>query len=282
MSRSRGWVFTINNPTEWDEVDLANLKNEADYLIYGKETGECGTPHYQGFVRFLNARSFASVKSLLPRAHVELQRGAAWQAADYCRKEGDFQEFGNVPSKPSGSKTKLMWKQCIEWAESGELDKIKEEYPHIYLLHMPKLLAIRRRQLGILPGSLSNEWWVGPTGSGKSRRLWELYPDHYSKGLNKWWCGYGDEPVVAIEEMDPDHGKYLGHFLKIWADRYPFSPEIKGAHIKKIRPEKIIVLSNYTIDECFERAQDRLPIKRRFKTVHFHNLFDLIDFTEDE
>lgn len=73
--------------------------------------------------------------------------------------------------------------------------------------------------------------------------------------------------------MNPEAGKYLGYFIKIWADRYPFSPEIKGSTIKKIRPEKIIVLSNYTIDECFEKVQDREPIKRRFKVVNFYNFF---------
>ena len=167
-----------------------------------------------------------------------------------------------------------MWKNVIKWAEEGEIGKIKEEYPHIYFMHQQRLLGFRRRGLGIMHGDLSNEWWVGPTGTGKSRSLWELHPSHYSKGLNKWWDGYEDEGVVALEEMTPEHGKFLGHFLKIWADRYPFNGEIKGSTIKGIRPNKIIVLSNYTIEECFERIQDREPIKRRFKVVHFYDFFN--------
>jgi hypothetical protein len=72
--------------------------------------------------------------------------------------------------------------------------------------------------------------------------------------------------------MNPEAGKWLGSFLKIWADRYPFSPEVKGSHMKKIRPKKIIVLSNYTPEEVFTSDQDLLPIKRRFKIVHFNTL----------
>lgn len=73
--------------------------------------------------------------------------------------------------------------------------------------------------------------------------------------------------------MTPAAGQFLAHYLKIWADRYPFSPEIKGGQLKRIRPKKLIVLSNYTIDECFTNHQDALPLKRRFKVVQFETLW---------
>lgn len=142
----------------------------------------------------------------------------------------------------------------------------------MYFLHRPKILSLRKRESNII-AELVHEWWVGPTGTGKSRRLWAEFPDHYPKSLNKWWDGYDNEEVVAIEEMTPAAGQFLAHYLKIWADRYPFSPEIKGGQLKRIRPKKLIVLSNYTIDECFENNQDSLPLKRRFKVVQFEQLW---------
>lgn len=270
-TRAKGWCFTINNPTGWDDADIEKVKEVCEYIVIGKEKGEEGTPHYQGFVRFKHAQTFLRVKTLLQRAHIEKQKGTAAQAADYCKKEGDFEEFGEPPKSVSnnGQRTKQMWKNVITWAEDGEIQRIKDEYPHIFFLHFKRIEQLRTRSMGILSGDLSNEWWVGPTGTGKSRRLWELHPDHYSKSLNKWWDGYNNEDIVAMEEMDPDHGKYIGHFVKIWADRYPFSPETKGGHLKKIRPKKIIILSNYSIDECFPREQDRNPIKRRFQVIRF-------------
>jgi len=36
-----------------------------------------------------------------------------------------------------------------------------------------------------------------------------------------------------------------------------------------LRPRKIIILSNYTIEQCFERAEDREPMLRRFKVINF-------------
>lgn len=272
MSRSRGWCFTINNPTGWDIADLEKAIEATNYLCYGKEVGENGTPHLQGYLRFQNPVTLKRVKLLLPRAHLEIQKGTVDQAIEYCEKDGDFVQYGERP-KSGGKGTKEMWRKILTWAESGEYDRIRGEYPGMWILHNRKLLDLRRRIPRILDGELKNEWWVGRTGTGKSRRLWELYPNHYSKSLNKWWDGYEDESVVAIEEMNPDAGKFMGAFLKIWADRYPFSPEVKGAHLKRIRPDQIVVLSNYTIDECFEKVQDRDPIKRRFKVIEFHDFF---------
>lgn len=273
MDKSKGFCFTINNPTEVDDGELQNLKDTASvvYLVWGTEIGEEGTLHYQGFVRFKHATSFQRVKRLLSRAHIEKQLGTSQQAAEYCKKDGIFQEHGELPAS-AGSKTKEMWKNVITWAEEGKIEEIKDNYPHVYFLHRPKILSLRKRESNIIT-ELTHEWWVGPTGTGKSRRLWAEFPDHYPKALNKWWDGYDNEEVVAIEEMTPAAGQFLAHYLKIWADRYPFSPEIKGGQLKKIRPKKLIVLSNYTIDECFENNQDSLPLKRRFKVVQFEQLW---------
>lgn len=273
-ARSRGWVFTINNPNGWDDADLERLKDKAQYLVYGTERGEnAETLHYQGFVRFQHAKSFSRIKTLLPRAHIEPQKGPTTKASAYCKKDGNFQEFGEIPPDDGKQSTKEKWRQVIELAENGQLEQIKAEHPHIYFMYSKRIEQLRLRDRDILDGNLEHEWWVGPTGTGKSRTLWQKHPIHYQKELNKWWDGYDNEEVVAIEEMDPEAGKYLGRFIKIWADRYPFSPEVKGGRLTKIRPKKIIILSNYTIEECFERSNDRLPILRRFKVIHFYDFF---------
>lgn len=273
MSKSKGYCFTINNPTVFDDVELDTLKElpSVVYVIVGKEVGESGTRHYQGFVRLKHGVGLGRIKSLLTRAHIEPQRGTSQQAADYCKKDGDFEEHGTLP-QTAGSSTKEMWRNVIKWAEEGDMEKIKDEYPHIYFLHRPKILSLRKVPGQIL-SELTNEWWVGCTGTGKSRKLWADYPDHFPKALNKWWDGYNGEEVVAIEEMTPATGQWLAHYLKIWADRYPFSPEVKGSTLKKIRPRKIIVLSNYSIEECFPECQDALPLRRRFKVVQFETLW---------
>lgn len=264
-NKSRGWCFTINNPGLFDDVDIEELKKSTIYGVVGKETGETGTPHYQGFCRFEHPVSFKRIHNIVKRAHLETQKGSTIQAADYCKKDGDYEEWGEPPAERKSSKER--WKWIINMAEFGELDAIKDEYPGEYLRHYDRLRSLRIRQ-PIIMDELQNEWWWGPTGTGKSRHAWECYPDHYQKPLNKWWDGYEGEETVVIEEWAPKNEMTASN-LKIWSDRYPFSAEIKGGTLRRIRPRRIIVTSNYRMEDCFERPEDLQPLKRRFKVVHF-------------
>ena len=262
--RSRGWVFTINN---YSEIDLANinlLSTKTQYLIYGSELGENNTPHYQGYCYFKNARDFNCIKNLLPRAHIEKQRGNNHEAIEYCKKDGLWTEIGQ---KPENADQTSKWRSIIELAENGNLSSIKSENPRIYFMYLEKIKSLRIPTKIILQ-TLDHEWWYGPTGTGKSMKLWAEYPNHYMKQINKWWDGYEQQDVVAIEEWSPKN-ECTASSLKVWADRYPFAAQIKNGTLHGIRPLKIIVTSNYTIDECFPNAQDAEPLKRRFNSIYF-------------
>ena len=65
-----------------------------------------------------------------------------------------------------------------------------------------------------------------------------------------------------------EYGNCLAQHIKRWADRYPFTAEIKGAH-SAISPNdyELVVTSNYRIEECFKEPEDVAAIKRRFKEL---------------
>jgi len=261
-----GYCFTLNNPTLEETEALKKL--DYAYMVLGYEIGtENSTPHIQGYIHFKRSRRFTQVKKDLLRSHVEARKGSIQQAIDYCKKDGVFQEFGSIPIS-SGEATQQVWKQVAIWAREGNFQTIEDKHPRIWIQFSNRLQGLHVRENKILEGELIHEWWVGPTGTGKSKTLWQCYPDHYQKELNKWWCGYTDEEVVAIEEWSPKN-ECTGSQLKIWADRYPFTAQIKGGSIKRVRPRKIIVLSNYDIDVCFPDSRDRDPLLRRFKVFKF-------------
>jgi hypothetical protein len=113
-----------------------------------------------------------------------------------------------------------------------------------------------------------NTWYYGEPGTGKTSSVINRYEDDglYLKPLNKWWNGYAYQQTILVDDIDPDHGKWIAGYLKIWADRYPFQAEMKGTSAL-IRPKRVIVTSNYHPRDVFQRSEDVDAIRRRFRIV---------------
>lgn len=73
MSRCRQVVFTLNNYTPEQEDALATLvdrhPNDVQYVLFGHEVGENGTPHLQGLILFKNRFRFNQIHQ--KQMHVE-------------------------------------------------------------------------------------------------------------------------------------------------------------------------------------------------------------------
>lgn len=267
--RSLGWCFTINNPTEEDS--LVSLTEAAQYVIAGKEVGEEGTPHLQGYCFFKTLKSLVQLKKLLPRAHLEMQKGTSEQAIEYCKKDGDYHEVGTAPMsrKRKGEKGAEYWENQLALAKKGRIEECDAK---LQLTHMSALLKVVSYYAPMPPDNedFNNFWYYGSTGTGKSHKARTENPGAYLKMCNKWWDGYKDEEVVIIEDFDKRHGEHLAHYMKIWADRFAFPAEIKGAKVN-LRPKKLIVTSNYHPNEIWVNDPSTLePVLRRFNVVHFN------------
>ena len=120
-----------------------------------------------------------------------------------------------------------------------------------------------------------NEWRWGPTGTGKSRSVRDEFGHSLcNKPITKWWDNYKGEETVLLDDFGDCH-KCLGYHLKIWADRYTITGEVKGGHMN-IRPKRIIVTSNFHPRDIWKNDDDKNnlePILRRFKIVHYDKPF---------
>lgn len=113
-TRLSRWCFTLNNYTD-DEVNsiVERCEPASRYLVFGYEVGATGTPHLQGFVVFNTSTRFNTVKNLIsPRVHLVRARGTNVQASEYCKKGGNYEEFGDLPPD-QGKRTD--WEEYIEW-----------------------------------------------------------------------------------------------------------------------------------------------------------------------
>lgn len=92
--QARGWTFTLNN---YDATELHLLQEfckKKKYII-GKEVGEQGTPHLQGYLYSKSPIRWSTMKKLNNRMHFEAAKGSMDDNRKYCSKEGDFET--NIP-----------------------------------------------------------------------------------------------------------------------------------------------------------------------------------------
>lgn len=265
--QGKHWCFTVNNYTQ---AELLPHDDDYVYMVIGYEVGKDGTPHLQGYVCMKKTRTLPAMKKIMPRAHLELMKGTPEQAAEYCKKDGKFDEKGTFPvyrNKDTNSATK---KRNADYALAVELAKRQKLYecdPGMLLRFGSSLRMIQKDHPAQVADNdwLCGIWMYGPPGVGKSRSARWMFPNGYPKPVNKWWDGYQNEDYVLIDDIEPVH-HVLGHHIKQWADHYPFTAEQKGTSIR-IRPKVIVITSNYTIDEIWTGTMAE-AIKRRFIVVN--------------
>jgi len=171
--------------------------------------------------------------------------------------------------KLQGAKGEEYWKDVKEKAQAGRLDEIDNK---TYVGMYRTLMAISKdhAQKCAPLENTTGEWWYGASGTGKSRTARTDYPDAYIKPINKWWDGYRGEKVVIIEDLDK-FNVAMGGDLKRWCDHYSFPAEVKGGCMN-IRPEKIIITSQYDINEIWEDEATVDALSRRCKKRKFSSL----------
>lgn len=260
----RNFVFTHNNYVGTGIQDTL----ECRFIAYSKEVApSTGTPHLQGYVCFNGPCTLGAVVKKLPGCHVEPMLGSIADNDGYISKLTNPVERGDKPltNDNKGRAEKLRWQRAKEAAIAGEFDKIDAD---IFIRQYGNLKRIRtdyQCKPVALTTSSPGVWIHGPTRTGKSHSVHTAYPGAYLKGNHRWWDGYAGEDVVYLEDFSV-FDKSLGNLLKRWADKWPFDAEVKGGRMM-IRPKKIVITSNYKIEEIFDDDITRDCLNQRFKVI---------------
>nr|WAE42938.1 MAG: replication associated protein [Cressdnaviricota sp.] len=258
--KSRAYCFTLNNYSDADYESILSV--DCRYIVVGKEIGESGTPHLQGFIYFDNPRAFNAVKKIIPKAHLEAMKGTAIQASDYCKKDGQFVERGECPNQGKRSdiddireliKTKPKMREVIDVANSIQSVKMAEQ-----------ILKYKEKARDFLPEVY---WFYGETGTGKSRAVSELIDpedSYYCLGTIKWFDGYDAHSDVVIDDIRSNFSTY-SEFLRL-IDRYPYKVEIKGS-TRQFLAKRIFITSPYHPRMLWQNVEDKTQLLRRIKEI---------------
>lgn len=257
----RGYCFTLNNYTQQEYDDIVN-KLKYDYLVIGKEVGESGTPHLQGYVYKQSTIRFNSIKKAIKRAHIEPQRGTIDQAADYCQKDKDFREWGERPVG-QGKRTDIdiVRDTLRDTGKMREVVAVATSYSSVRMAEC--ILKYNEKSRNFKPVV---KWYYGATGTGKSKTAYEeLGEDCYTcLSTGKWFEGYDAHENVLIDDMRGDFLKY--HELLRLLDRYAMRVECKGG-TRQFVAKNIIITSAYHPSEIFSTKEDIGQLLRRIDEI---------------
>lgn len=215
--RSRGWCFTLNNPTD-DEIEhITEVCNRPDceYAIVGREVGESGTPHLQGYILFRRRFCFRPARRLIGhRVHCERALGSPSQNRSYCSKGGVFHEFGTIPPESSQGKRSDL-DAIFEWATQVESDtgkppsspQLARQFPSAYCRYPRIRLTIERRAEPVRFDTEELREWQSELRSrldtDPDDRIVDFVLDEEGGKGKSWFCRY-------LFTMYPEEVQLLG------------------------------------------------------------------------
>lgn len=241
--QARYWIATVPEES-WTPC----LPDFGQYVKGQLECGESnGFRHWQFIIYSSKKITLRTLQTITKRGvinidqHYEPTRSSA--AADYVWKDATYVdgtrfEFGKLPFQRNSVHD---WDAIKAFAKAGDLEPIPSD---IYIRYYRTLLCIASDHEQPAGYARKTTVFVGPTGTGKSHRAWELGgTSAYSKDpRSKFWCGYTGQENVIIDEFRG--GIDISHILR-WTDKYPCSVEIKGSS-RPNRARNIWITSNIT------------------------------------
>ena len=252
------FCFTLNNWTP-EEVDVLKALSYK-YLILGFETAPTtGTPHIQGYVSLKKRTRWNTFKAQIPeRSHIEPCRGSHAQNVDYCKKGGDFQEFGQIAQ---GDRVDLDGARTCA-IENG-MRAVTRIYGFQAIRTAEKFLAYNERVRDWVP----TVWWLwGPPGVGKTQRAAEIaseYTDVYWKPPeSKWWDGYDAHDCIVLDDYRGSMFK-LSYLLRL-LDSKPMSSEVKGGY-RQILARCFIITSIKHPRDCYNLPHE--PVQQLLRRI---------------
>lgn len=260
MSEAKRWCFTLNNYSEEEYKEIVE-KLEWTYVIIGREKGKEETPHLQGYIELQTKKRLTLLKKLNGRIHWEKLKGKPWQAADYCKKDGDFQEWGEISVKEKQTKKDEDFSVTLNSFLTGGMRKVMANTPT-----MGRVRLLEKWATYLEPSRNEKpfvHWIWGASGTGKSKLASE-YEDQYWKDDTKWWDGYDGQETVIIDDFRA-HVMRFTYLLRL-LDRYPMRVEVKGGY-RQMKSKNIIITSIVHPSQVYQMTQEEEPLEQLIRRI---------------
>lgn len=281
--QARCVVFTCNNY----DPDLVNLLVETlkawplcTYFVFGKEVAPTtGTPHLQGYLELSQPSAWSTIRNKLKTVYLPTSTSSPWttrrrataqRAADYCKKDGDFVEHGEISRQGERNDLKMVC-QDIKAGKRTIWDVMDEDpaFYHQYGRTLKEVQGRANRQKSRTEMT-KGVWIYGPSGAGKSHMAFQdFHPStHYVKNLEEeWWDGYEGQEVVIMNEF---RGQIKFNHLLALTDKWPMTVKQRHQAPYPLLAKKIIITSVLKPREVYHNLDGNeswAQFDRRFELV---------------
>lgn len=228
--------------------------------------GQSGTPHLQGYLELPKKQRLVALKQFdgLDGAHFERRRGTGQEAIDYCKKDGNFFEFGQ-PQRP-GRRRDLERVRAALDNGSTVLQAVGDDFG-LFLQYRKGLDAYRKSRILPRAWKTINIVYWGPTGTGKTRWVFDCCMDRAlfvyagSSPTSVWFDGYDGHELVLFDDFRGHETIKFEYLLRL-LDRYPMQVPVKGGFCEWA-PRKVYITSNTPPDKWYPDIPDCRPLWRR-------------------
>lgn len=273
---------------EWWEPLMGDL---VKYVTIGHEHCHTGERREHWHIYFeLNGKhrkNMNGIKRWLndQTVHCEPRRGSGEQARNYCQKDGDFWELGEL--KQQGARTDLV--KCKEMIQQGVsmIELAQEQFSNFVRYHrgfyiFADLCSRERQRLAGL-SEVEVTVFIGPSGSGKTYQCSLIKKEYnadpelgcyqfmqqqngkcYFDGYEKQKCIWFDEFTGATMQFN--------HWCRL-ADKYGVRVETKGGSVEITGLKRIVISTIIPPGEWWPNCQsfrdDPEQLWRRITQIYY-------------
>jgi len=238
MPNVKNWCFTVQVQNDDDDEPLLHLfllseEPRVSYIIAGRERAPTtGRRHLQCFIRFVDRLSFQDVRALLPECHLERARGTIRQNVDYCRKDGDYHEYGDLQNDDGAQGKRTDWDDYCAWCrgldgEPSDYDIINE-WPSLFARYRTscRVIAHELCQRPLLREGILRDWQgrlYEHLSTPPDDRTVEFYVDPDGGSGKSWFCGYVFSRLPGVQLLSAGRRDDLAHMVSVNSSIFLFN-----------------------------------------------------------
>lgn len=264
--KRKQWAFTAFKHIDYAFYDNLYEENKEliKYLIVALEKcPDTGKLHMQSYIHLTVEKRGNQIQELMddPTLHIEAIRKDEQTNINYCKKAGDYKEYGSKHSN-RGKRNDIT----ISLQKNKNLTEFIKNEPTLYIKYRSGVEGYYRQVVGVNYEVNDDKplviWLYGDTGTGKSRVIREYLRDKVSEGYrvwrrplgkSSWFDGYAGQDIVFLDEL-----RYITYefndLLQMLDYDCPQVP-IKGGFVD-FRPKVILITSNQHPKDVYQYIND--------------------------